>query len=78
MARKHKYPYVYKPGVDDLVDPQTRWGSSAIEPGARVRRIVVKVNSMTRGFNGRFALIADEQGNVQTVWRRAIVKADDQ
>ena len=72
---KQRFRYVYRPGVLDRVDPTTIVGKP-IAPGSLVRVLAKRPagGRMIAGWGRTFAWIADQHGNEQIVYRRALCK----
>lgn len=65
-----KHTFVYKPGLMDACDPAVIRGH-AIEPGSPVWIVRKRPHMLPTCFQ----VIRDAHGNVQTVWRYALVRA---
>lgn len=65
------YPWIYKPGFDDRLTPVVLFGSP-IALDARVRLAPEHTPIGCKG--GPFRAIQDKHGNVQNVWKRALVR----
>lgn len=71
---KRSFNWVYRPGISDIVDPLVRRGSP-IAQGSRVRIAREEHPVSPRGWSRVFVVIQDQQGNLQTVWKRALTRA---
>jgi hypothetical protein len=65
-----KFPYIYNPGFSDRTDPTIIRGV-AIKPGSLVRVSRVLRPPMLPPC---FAVIIDREGNIQSVWKKALEK----
>lgn len=72
---RQRFRYIYRPGALDRVDPTTIVGRP-IAPGSLVRELKKRPagGKTIAGWGRTFAWIADQHGNEQIVYRRALCK----
>ena len=71
MKRRKTFAWIYRPGLMDKCDPAVIRGR-AIETGSRVR---IAREHFPHMLPRAFVVIEDRAGNLQSVWRKALVSA---